>query len=82
MPRRHSYPYQLATLDSLNFLNFKKVYRRRYRPESMQIQVPLSVPILGEAPGQANVLISDPTPQRNILPPSFSQAWVELCATG
>lgn len=82
MPRRYSCPYQLATLDSLNFLNFKKVYRRWYRPESMQIQVPFSVPILDEAPGQANVLISDPTSQRNILPTSFSQAWVELCATG
>lgn len=48
----------------------------------MQIQVPLSVPIPGEALGQANVLVSDPTPQGNIFPTSFSQALVELCATG
>lgn len=48
----------------------------------MQIQVPLSVPIPGEALGQANVLVSDPTPQGNIFPTSFSQAPVELCATG
>lgn len=80
MPRRHSYPYQLATLDSLNFLNLKKVYRRGYRPESMQIQVPLSVPFPGEAPGKP--VFSDLTPQRSIFPTSFSQAPVELSATG
>ena len=82
MPRRHSYPYQLASLDSLYFLNLKIVYRRWYRSESIKIQVPLSVPIPGEALGQANVLVSDPTPQGNIFPTSFSQVPVELCATG